>query len=249
MNSSPYTRSDLSYFKLDQITDDTFQLYVSVAVLSFLSLNEKTIRNGICLNRSGRSNHWISLAASGKLWVRFDSIPANTLHKRNLPADSQGMYEKLKASERFQEDYFKDAQFLEVFNSLEHAYLNWFPSYINEAKKYFLREQVQIRYAKNAALINQVIKLVDQGHSSEVIFSCYRKLAVKEIENLNGLVFTTEWANSFWRKVKQSRSEGVFVTLLHKSKGILKPERRSGSIAIDSYIKTLLRRAERFPLP
>src|SRR5258708_7340761 len=152
MNSSPFTRSDLSYFKLDRITEGTFQLYLSVTILTLLKISDKTIRNGIALNRVGKSRHWTSLAAYGKLWIRFDSIPANTLLRHNLQSDSQVMYEKLKSSEQFNEEFYADAQFLEIYNSLEHAYLNWFPSYMTHTKKYFLRENVQIRYAKNAAL-------------------------------------------------------------------------------------------------
>lgn len=245
----PCHRPSFSFFKLNQIVDGIFQLYISVSVLEYLQIPTKTIRNGISLSRIGKSKNWISFSFSEKLWVRFDSIPSNTIRRHNLPHDSQTMYEKLKSWGHAEEQFYKDVEFVEIYNSLENAYLNAFPSHLNDAKKYYTNDNDRIRYSKNAALIMEVIRLAkNKSLPPEGIFSCYRKLAVKEIENLNGLVFVTQSSKSFWRKIKQVESEGVMNALVHRSKGILKPDRRKGNEAIDAYIRVLLRKPAQLTL-
>src|SRR5260221_4551049 len=184
MNSLTFARSDLRYFKLDRVAGSVFQLYLSVTILSLLKMSRKTVANGIIRNHSGKSHHWSSFSTEGTIWIRYHSIPKNTLHRHNLPCDPELMYRKLQESDMFEEELNKDIRTVEIYNTLEYAYLNGFPTFVKDASKYFTKEE-KIRYAKNAALISQIINLIDRNEPADLVFASYKKLAIKELTNLS----------------------------------------------------------------
>jgi transposase InsO family protein len=249
MNS--ITQQNFQYFKYVDGIAKSIDLWISAYIcLSVFSVPEKTLRNGTQLFRKGKIKHWVNYADHETVWIKYNSIPKNTILRQKLPTDSQKALEFLRSLNYTQEETFKSHQYKILESDLQYYYDEKFPRYIKYYLPRFDSNDKRILYAKTHALFERIIYHWKIGASpSEAIFIAFKNIVFNELTLCRTIIFKTHNERSFWRKIKDAYQYGIENAIVHGLQSVPRPDKVKMDPKVEAYIRVLLRHKQNYTYP
>lgn len=180
-------------------------LYVRISFLTEYGLSEKSLKNRLSDNRSGKTKSYQHLKDPNDTrinWIEYQSIPPATRRKKNLPIEEVLLREiDVEKTERV-------SNLIE--SSLSLAYQS---GYIHFCKHYhgvFADHEVIENHAKTHAVLDSCLQLKGIGIPIKNIYVVYK--------SIEGLMFPGKSLKSFYHKLKTFDSSGA-EAIIHGSQG------------------------------
>lgn len=247
---STFNRPNFKYFKFDDGISDNTDLWISTHIcMTIFKIPEKTIQNGTQLYRKGKVKHWANYADHSTIWVRYSSIPLNSIRRYKMPSDAKGAADLLKSLDYAYEETFKSHQYKMLESDLQHYYDEKFPRYVKYYAPRFDANDKRILYAKTHSLFERIIYHWKIGTPAEAVFIAFKNIVFNEITHCRTIVFKTQNFRSFWRKIKEAHQYGIENTLVHGLTSVSRPDRLKMGPDTEAYIRTLLRNRQKYTYP
>lgn len=225
---SPAAQHSLKFFITKTSCLQAMELYihVDIARLTF-HINAKTIKNGLCNNRNGRTNAWSHFKYADGTYLNYDLIPKTSKVRNSLPLAAKDAYNLLKQDVKVKEDIFRHVGDEILYSNMLTTYCDRWPCYVKYYKE-LLRDKIQIqRYAQMHSLFEFIIDQEQKGRVLKNSFESFKRIILQEIDGKYKPVFSTLNYYAFLRKIREAKRIGIPQTLIHKAKG-----RRRSDLAV-----------------
>ncbi|MBI1769537.1 MAG: transposase family protein [Bacteroidetes bacterium] len=185
-----------------------------------LHIVKKTLQNGLRNNRIGQTTFYSHLEYPDGVYVRYSSVPKNSLLRQHLPLTSGAAYELLKDKKECEEILFKTESQRISLENMKKFYLERWPVFVSHYIEDFMKKSERQRYAQCHALFSYIIELERKGETLKNLFESFKKISYDELSRGYKIVFSTQNYKSFARKINEAKRIGIHNALIHKSKGV-----------------------------